>query len=134
MIDTQMLLDAALAARQYAYAPYSHFAVGAALLDEHGTVFVGCNIENAAFSETCCAERVAIFKAISSGSKHFKAIAVVGAPKSKTPTAPCLPCGSCRQVLAEFCDDNCAVLTTDYATTLGSLLPKAFRLSKEDHV
>lgn len=131
MIEKQTLLNAALDARLYAYAPYSHFAVGAALLDENGTVFTGCNIENAAFGETCCAERVAVFKAVSSGSKHFKAIAVVGAPEKETPIAPCLPCGSCRQVLAEFCADDCVVLTTDHETDLGSLLPKAFRLSKE---
>lgn len=127
MFDKDALLDAAVEARQASYSPYSGFAVGAALLDENGNIFTGCNIENTAFGETCCAERVAVFKAISSGSTRFKAIAVAGAPKDAFPDKPCTPCGSCRQVLAEFCDDDMIILSNGFETTLGALLPEAFR-------
>ena len=81
-----------------AYVPYSHFAVGAALLTKDGKVYRGCNIENAAYSATVCAERTAFFKAISGGKRQFKKIAIVGT------VDPCYPCGVCRQVMAEFCD------------------------------
>lgn len=128
MLDKDALLKAAADARQTAYAPYSGFTVGAALLDEDGNVYTGCNVENASYGETCCAERVAIFKAVSNGSSRFKAIAVVGAPKDASPDKPCTPCGSCRQVMAEFCDDDTVVLSNGWETTLGALLPEAFRL------
>jgi len=92
------LNTAALTARTFAYAPYSHFAVGAALLAADGRVFTGCNVENAAFGPTNCAERTAFFKAVSEGARQFTAIAVAGPDNAYT-----YPCGVCRQVMAEFC-------------------------------
>ena len=98
------LLSRAIAARETAYAPYSGFTVGAALLCGDGTVYDGCNIENAAHTPTVCAERTAFFKAVSEGKRAFTAMAVAGG------TAPCPPCGVCRQVMAEFCDGDFAVI------------------------
>ena len=126
--DREALLRAAMKARTYAYAPFSHFYVGAALLSTDGRIFGGCNIENSAYSPTLCAERCAIAKAVSEGVRDFVAIAVVGPEDSET-----TPCGVCRQVLYEFCDESLIVLCggTDShytETTLGELLPKAFRL------
>lgn len=92
------LVQAALAARKNAHAPFSHFQVGAALEDEQGRIFTGCNIENASYGLTLCAERVAIFKAVSEGSRKFRRIAVVADTETLTP-----PCGACRQILWEFC-------------------------------
>ena len=96
-LETQKLMDCAIKARENAYSPYSHFAVGAALLCEDGTLFEGCNIENASYGLTNCAERTAIFKAVSEGHTKFKALAVVADTEG-----PCAPCGACRQVMAEF--------------------------------
>ena len=96
-LETQKLMDCAIKARENAYSPYSHFAVGAALLCEDGTLFEGCNIENASYGLTNCAERTAIFKAVSEGHVTFKALAVVADTEG-----PCAPCGACRQVVAEF--------------------------------
>lgn len=96
-LEIQKLMDCAIKARENAYSPYSHFAVGAALLCEDGTLFVGCNIENASYGLTNCAERTAIFKAVSEGHIKFKALAVVADTEG-----PCAPCGACRQVMAEF--------------------------------
>ena len=96
-LETQKLMDCAIKARENAYSPYSHFAVGAALLCEDGTLFEGCNIENASYGLTNCAERTAIFKAVSEGHTKFKALAVVADTEG-----PCTPCGACRQVMAEF--------------------------------
>ena len=98
------LVREALEARKQSYCPYSGFAVGAALLCGDGTVFRGCNIENAAYPATNCAERTAMFKAVSEGNTDFRAIAIVGGPKGKEPKDFCAPCGVCRQVMAEFCD------------------------------
>lgn len=98
------LVKAAVEARQMAYTPYSHHSVGAALLCEDGTVFKGCNIENAGYTPTNCAERTAVFKAVSEGYKKFKAIAVVGGMDSCEDLPLCAPCGVCRQVLNEFAD------------------------------
>ena len=112
-----------------AYSPYSRFAVGAALLGDDGTVYTGCNIENAAYSPTVCAERVAIFKAVSEGRRSFKAIAVAGGPAASSKAdGDCFPCGVCRQVLAEFCPPTLEVVTHSGVTTLGELLPHAFNL------
>ncbi len=128
MIDKQTLLHAAQNARNVAYAPYSAFSVGAAILGDNDVIYTGCNIENAAYGETCCAERVALFKAVSDGVTAFKAIAVVGGKTGATADTPCTPCGSCRQVLAEFCDDSLPIIMAGSETTLGELLPRAFRL------
>lgn len=96
-LEIQKLMDCAIKARENAYSPYSHFAVGAALLCEDGTLFEGGNIENASYGLTNCAERTAIFKAVSEGHTKFKALAVVADTEG-----PCAPCGACRQVMAEF--------------------------------
>ena len=103
-MDRERLGRLALEARKNAYAPYSHFAVGAALLTKNGKVYTGCNIENAAFSPTSCGERTAFFKAVSEGEREFLAIAVAGGRTGENPENPCPPCGVCRQVMAEFCD------------------------------
>ncbi len=120
---------AAQKARENSYSPYSHFRVGAALLTKSGKVYTGCNIENAAFSATNCAERTAIFKAVSEGERDFEAIAIVGGKEGEV--APfCAPCGVCRQVLAEFCPNDfkiilgCAEKFEVY--TLEMLLPFSF--------
>jgi len=122
----ESLLRQAIQARDPAYAPYSGFSVGAALLDTSGSVHTGCNVENVSFGLTVCAERTAIFKAVSQGIRDFRAIAVVG-PDDR---AACAPCGSCRQVLAEFAPEL-AVVTPDGAGgiriwSLTELLPAAF--------
>lgn len=95
--DVQQLIECAIEARQQSYSTYSNFAVGAALLCEDGTIYKGCNIENASYGLTNCAERTAIFKAISEGHRKFKALAVVADTEG-----PCAPCGACRQVMNEF--------------------------------
>ena len=102
-METKELISQALSARENAYAPYSGFMVGAALLCKDGTVYTGCNIENAAFTPTNCAERTAFFKAVSEGVKEFDAICIVGG-KGGVVTELAPPCGVCRQVMMEFCD------------------------------
>lgn len=134
MIDRNTLIEAAIAARRAAYAPYSSFAVGAALLGEDGAIYTGCNVENASFGLTCCAERTALFKAVENGVRRFRALAIVGGKVGKDPTESCPPCGACRQVLAEFCDDDLPVFLADRTVTLGELLPLAFRLSQNGGV
>lgn len=131
-ISATELINNALTARMAAYAPYSGFKVGAALLADDGTVFEGCNIENAAFSPTCCAERVAVFKGVSTGCKCFEAIAIAGGSSDK-PNSFTLPCGVCRQVLSEFCDGDFTVICTDGDSyekiLLSELLPESFGVS-----
>lgn len=128
-MDYKQLAKEAIKSRENAYTPYSGFKVGAALLCEDGTVYRGCNIENAAYGPTVCAERVAVFKAVSEGKKAFRAIAVVG---GKDKAGFVTPCGVCRQVLAEFCGQDFSVLLVQDVdgsyteTTLGALLPYAF--------
>ena len=95
--EIKNLIDHAIVAREKTYSPYSHFGVGAALLCEDGAIYEGCNIENASYGLTNCAERTAIFKAVSEGHTKFKALAVVADTEG-----PCAPCGACRQVVAEF--------------------------------
>jgi len=132
--DAAALAQAAIDARQQAYVPYSHFAVGAALLAEDGRVFTGCNVENAAYSLTNCAERTALFKAVSEGARTFRALAVAGAPQDTDPAGhlpACPPCGVCRQALFEFTGPQLPVVLAlgggAYEThTLGELLPHAF--------
>jgi len=126
-IDRDRLVAEAQAARHFARAPYSGFAVGAALLCADGAVYRGCNVEAASYGLTCCAERVALFKAISEGAREFLAIAVVAAS-----SAPPSPCGACRQVLAEFCPGLLVIAATldgrRREWRIEELLPDAFRL------
>ncbi len=123
------LIAAAIEAKKRAYAPYSRFSVGAALLCADGTVYTGVNIENASYSVTVCAERTALFSAVADGKRSFSAIAIVGGEEG----APCFPCGICRQALCEFCKDDLPVLLLRgeelIEKPLGELLPNAFRLS-----
>ncbi len=123
------LLAAAGEARKNAYAPYSHFTVGAALLAEDGRIFVGCNVENAAYSPTLCAERVALGSAVAHGARRILAVAVVGGHGEEE---PCSPCGVCRQALSELTDADAPVLfRTEEGIAeikLSALLPHAFRL------
>ena len=103
------LLEQAIAAREMAYAPYSGFRVGAALVGKSGKIYKGCNVENAAYSPTNCAERTAIFKAVSEGEREFVSIAIVGG-MGESIADFCAPCGVCRQVLAEFCNPDFRVV------------------------
>jgi cytidine deaminase len=122
------LLAAALAARQHAHAPYSHFLVGAALEDANGRIHTGCNIENATYGLTLCAERVAVFKAVSEGVREFRRIAVAADTEALTP-----PCGSCRQILWEFCGDIEITLVNPRGKSetlrMKDLFPRAFDAS-----
>ncbi|MFQ9819498.1 MAG: cytidine deaminase [Subdoligranulum sp.] len=125
------LIRAAFKARSFAYTPYSHFKVGAALLAKNGMVYTGCNIENAGYTPTNCAERTALFKAVSEGVTEFTDIAIVGSLDGKKNTLVTGPCGVCRQALYEFCGPRLRVLMAksedDYIeTTLGDLLPYGF--------
>ena len=125
------LIEQAKAAMEKAYAPYSGYKVGAALLCKDGSVFQGCNIENSAFSPTICAERAAFAAAVSAGKREFTAIAVCGGKEGKIEGAfP--PCGVCRQVMKEFCDEDFKVYLINpdgyEETTLGALLPMSFSL------
>jgi len=119
------LIAAATQARENAHAPYSNFRVGAALRAKSGQVYTGCNVENATYGLTLCAERVAVFKAISEGDRGFEAIAIVAASDRLTP-----PCGACRQVLWEFCGDIEVILANlkgeVEVTRVTSLLPQPF--------
>jgi cytidine deaminase len=122
------LIDAALAARENAFAPYSKFQVGAAIEDSDGRIHTGCNVENATFGLTICAERVAIFKAISEGVRKFRRVAVATDSEVLTP-----PCGACRQILWEFCGDVDIILVNPRGKTetyrLKELFPKPFDAS-----
>lgn len=125
------LCGKALDARQAAYAPYSGFLVGAALLTADGTVYTGCNIENASYSPSNCAERTAFFKAVSEGEKDFTAIAIAGGAKEAKELDYCPPCGVCRQVMREFCRDDFRIILVksreEYKEhTLAELLPESF--------
>ena len=123
------LMQLAEEARKFSYCPYSNFAVGAALLTCDGKVYTGCNVESSSYTPTNCAERTAVFKAISEGESNFAAIAVIGAPKGEKGKF-CAPCGVCRQVLREFCSLDFHILlgTTEevQAYTLNDLLPASF--------
>jgi len=122
------LAQAALAARFHAHAPFSNFLVGAALEDETGRVHTGCNVENATYGLTLCAERVAVFKAISEGARKFHGIAIAADTDNLTP-----PCGACRQILWEFCGDIPVVLVNPRGKTetlqMKDLFPRAFDAS-----
>jgi len=122
------LIAAAIAVRENAHATFSNFKVGAAVEDDSGRVFTGCNVENATYGLTVCAERVAIFKAISEGARHFTRIAVVADTENLTP-----PCGACRQIVWEFCGDIPVVLANLRGKTetlqMRTLFPRAFDAS-----
>jgi cytidine deaminase len=122
------LIEAALRARENAHAPFSNFKVGAALEDETGRIHTGCNVENATYGLTVCAERVAVFKAISEGARQFRRIAVAADTDALTP-----PCGACRQILWEFCGDIEVTLANPRGKTetlrLGDLFPRPFDAS-----
>ena len=131
--DTQALIAAAARARERAVAPFSNFRVGAAVETEDGKVFTGCNVESASYGLTVCAERVAIWKALSEGERRFKRLAIVADTKNLTP-----PCGTCRQIIWEFCRDATIVLANQRGSTetlsVSDLIPRAFdaRFLKED--
>lgn len=125
------LISYALNMRTFSYTPYSHFNVGAALLAADGNVFTGCNIENASYTPTICAERTAFSKAVSEGVRDFKAIAIAGGPKDSESLDYCFPCGVCRQVMSEFCKDDFMVIIAksvdEYKTFyLPEILPERF--------
>lgn len=130
-MENEALIKEALLAREKSYAPYSKFHVGAALLTKKGNVYTGCNIENAAFSPTNCAERTAIFKAVSEGETEFAKIVIVGGAEEK-PMEYCPPCGVCRQVMREFVSPEEFVIVlaksvTEYTEyTLEELFPQSF--------
>lgn len=125
------LIDRAIEGMSYAYTPYSGFRVGAALLTERGEIYTGCNIENAAYTPTNCAERTAFFKAVSEGERHFAAICIVGGKDGKLADYTS-PCGVCRQVMMEFCEPEqfkiiLAISREEYRIyTLKELLPEGF--------
>ena len=124
--EREKMLDLAYEVMARAYTPYSHFQVGACLKGESGKYYLGCNVENASYTPTNCAERTAIFKAVSEGEREFESIVIVCSGKS-----PAAPCGVCRQVLREFCKDDMPVVFADkdrnvIESTLGELLPHSF--------
>ena len=125
--EIDLLLDRAQEARDHAYAPYSHYSVGAALLTAEGQIYQGCNIENAGFTPTVCAERTAFFKAVYDGHRAFRAIAVIATGEDMG-----FPCGVCRQVMAEFCDKDFIIVTANRDRTkvdvsdFETLLPHSF--------
>ena len=131
-MDTDLLIQTAVKMLDFSYVPYSHFHVGAALLTKSGKIYTGCNIESAAYGPSNCAERTAIFKAVSEGEKEFEAIAVVGGSEGKIEDF-CPPCGVCRQVMAEFCDKDFKIILSNgkkevKTFTLSDLLPESFSL------
>ncbi len=135
IVEKKQLIECAIEAAKLAYAPYSHYHVGAALLAANGQIFTGCNIENVTYGATNCAERTAIFKAVSQGVTAFKGIAIVGGPATAEAEGVfsdyAFPCGICRQVMKEFCEADFLVLVAkspeDFKEfTLGELLPYAF--------
>ena len=132
-VSYEQLIENAIEARKMAYTPYSKYKVGAALLSSDNKIIKGCNIENAAYGPTNCAERTAFFKAVSEGVKEFSAIAIVGGLENETDlfSGYAFPCGVCRQVMREFCDSEFEIVvarsTDDYKVyTLGELLPESF--------
>ena len=132
------LISKAIEMTERSYVPYSHFHVGAALLDKNGKIWTGCNIENAAYGPSNCAERTAVFKAVSEGVREFEAIAVVGGPEDEAGNVRlqdfCPPCGVCRQVLSEFCSRDFKIILANgkgeqKTFTLAQLLPESFSLN-----
>ena len=131
VVQEQLLVEEAFEARKMAYAPYSDFLVGAALLGASGKIWRGCNVENASFGATVCAERTALCKAVSEGERQFLALAVAGARRGQTAGEACFPCGICRQMLLELCGAQMPVIVAASPTvwrtySLEELLPHAF--------
>lgn len=129
--DRALLAQKALEARDNAYVPYSHYAVGAALLTEEGEIIQGCNIENASYGATVCAERTSFFRAASRGKRRFLAIAIAGGMAGEEPKDYAYPCGICRQVMREFCEDDFRVIVVRSVEdcreySLAELLPLGF--------
>lgn len=126
----KQLIETAVKAREMAYAPYSHYKVGAALLAKSGKIYTGCNVENASFTPTNCAERTAFFKAISEGDREFEMIAIVAGKDGEELSENCTPCGVCRQVMTEFCDKDFKIIlgTPDdfKVLTLEEIMPYSF--------
>ena len=132
-INFSALIDSAIKARQNSYAPYSDYCVGCAVLTDN-MLYTGCNIENASYGLAMCAERVAVFSAVSAGERKIKAIAIVGSPRGNEITDYAYPCGACRQVIAEFSDKDTVVVVAksleDYKIfTVEELLPESFTLA-----
>ena len=127
-----LLTEKAIEARSASYFPYSSFAVGAALLCADGTIYTGANIENASYTPTVCAERVAFFAAVHDGHREFSAIAIVGGKAGEPISEYCPPCGVCRQVMGEFCDGDFKIILSDGKTprimTLDEIFPSRFDL------
>lgn len=123
--DIKDLFNIAISAAGNSYSPYSEFRVGAALLTADGRIFTGCNIENASYSMTMCAERTAIFKAVSDGYTDFSAIAVAGSSTNDF-SMQCVPCGACLQVLTEFCTDDFIIVLADGEHKFSDFLPNKF--------
>ncbi len=125
------LMNIAQKSKEKSYSPYSHFRVGAALVTKSGEIYTGANIENSSYPATICAERVAIFKAISDGKYDFEKIAIVGDCDDY-----CYPCGVCRQVMSEFCKDDFKIILQSKGSikefTLGQLLPYSFKLKEDE--
>ena len=126
----KQLIETAVKAREMAYAPYSHYKVGAALLAKSGKIYTGCNVENASFTPTNCAERTAFFKAVSEGDREFEMIAIVAGKDGEELSKNCTPCGVCRQVMTEFCDKDFKIIlgTPDdfKVLTLEEIMPYSF--------
>lgn len=134
-MEYEKLISEALEARKNSYAPYSHFAVGAALLAEDGSIFTGVNVENSSYPVGICAERAAFSAAVSSGKRKFTALALAGGKEGSQPYDYCMPCGMCRQVMSEFCGDDFIVISArsenDCKTfKLKELLPYSFELKE----
>ena len=137
-VSYEQLIENAIEARKMAYTSYSNYKVGAALLSSDGKIIKGCNIENAAYGPTNCAERTAFFKAVSEGVKKSSAVAIVGGLENETDlfSGYAFPCGVCRQFLSEFMDNDSEIILEDgdgiiKVYTLGELIPFAFNLSKD---
>ncbi|MBQ1483506.1 MAG: cytidine deaminase [Erysipelotrichaceae bacterium] len=137
-MSNEELIRLAFEAREKAYAPYSNWKVGAALLCKDGTVYKGCNIENSGFTSTVCAERTAFFKAVSEGVYDFEKIAIVGGDAQRGSQGYCTPCGVCRQVMSEFCKPDefkilCAKSESEYHEfTLREMLPECNFIAESD--
>lgn len=125
-LNDKKLFEEAISAAEKSYSEYSGFSVGAALLTADGSVYKGCNIENASYSLTMCAERTAFFKAVSEGAKEFMAIAIAGSSKGEYRNSPCFPCGACLQVMSEFCSSSFRIILSDGSHTLSEFMPIRF--------